>query len=437
VRRRPVYLDLAVVLAALWLSPGCRQAEPEGEAKRGAKGEAATQGAVVKPLPLPGLRALALPDAGDGSSPRLAKVGEGLALAWISQAGTPTLSLATLPFAEVEAGWGEPQVVAASSRLLVNWADVAAIGETAAGRTVVAWPEYHEDDPKAGYGLRVAAQLDDGSFAPAWSPDDVQRGPESGFVGFIATPAGLRMFWLDGRELVGHGHGGHGDGGGTMQLRSVLLDDDGQALGGSAILDDRTCECCKLGVGLLGEQPFAAYRDRSAAEVRDIFVAGPGLAPTAVANDGWTIAGCPVNGPAVASDGARAYVAWFTGADDRSATWIARASTPTTFEAPTRFDLGLPAGRVDLLALADGGALITWFEYDAEAPGRALLLTRRLGSEGQLGPAFAVAEVGAARDWGFPRTAMVGDEALWVVTDPTPASGRPRLQGLLGPLPKL
>jgi hypothetical protein len=139
---------------------------------------------------------------------------------------------------------------------------VPAIGETASGRTVVAWPETHGDDPSAGYAPRVSAQLDDGSFGPAWSPDDVRRGPESGFVAFVPTESGLHMFWLDGRELGGPGHA---HAGGTMQLRSVAIDDEGQQAGPSIVVDDRTCECCKLGVGLLGGQPLAAYRDRSEA----------------------------------------------------------------------------------------------------------------------------------------------------------------------------
>ncbi|NJK32894.1 MAG: hypothetical protein HC927_11080, partial [Deltaproteobacteria bacterium] len=128
--------------------------------------------------------------------------------------------------------------------------DVPAIGETGGGRLVVAWPEYHGDDPGAGYAPRIAAQLDDGSFSPAWSPDDVRRGMESGFVGFVATAEGLRMFWLDGRELgrPGHDHGQHG----SMRLRSVLIDDEGRQAGPSSVHDERTCECCKLGVGCSG-----------------------------------------------------------------------------------------------------------------------------------------------------------------------------------------
>lgn len=393
----------------------------------------------TKVAPLPGLVSFELPEAArSGSAPGLLVGADELHLAFMRSDAEPSLEHATLPLEDArDEGWSETQRIAGGPRVLVNWADVPAIAETASGRTVVAWPEYHGDDPAAGYAPRVAAQLDDGSFGPAWSPDDLRRGPESGFVAFVSAPSGLHMFWLDGRELGGPGHG-LGPTGGNMQLRSVAIDDEGLQAGPSRVVDDRTCECCKLGVGLLGGQPLAAYRDRSDAEVRDIYVAGPTIAPTLVARDGWTIAGCPVNGPAVASSRDWIYVAWFTGAQDRSAMYIASASSPAAWGQAKAFDLGLPGGRVDLIATPDtagGGALVSWVELDAEQPGRAKLLARRVRADGELGVPHAVAEFGAARDWGFPRAALLGDEVVWIYTDPTGEA--PRLRAWLAPLPAI
>lgn len=378
--------------------------------------------------PLPGLTSFELPAAArSGSAPGLLVGADELHLAFMRSDAEPSLEHATLSLHERE--WSETQRITSGPRVLVSWADVPAIGHTASGRTVVSWPEYHGDDPAAGYAPRVAAQLDDGSFGPAWSPDDVRRGPESGFVAFVSGPSGLHMFWLDGRELGdGHGHAGGG-----MQLRSVAIDDEGVQAGPSSVVDDRTCECCKLGVGLLAGQPLAAYRDRSETEVRDIYVAGPTIAPTLVARDGWTIAGCPVNGPAVASSGDRAWVAWFTGAQDRSAMYLASASSPAAWGPAQPFDLGLPSGRVDLIATPDGGALVSWVELDAAQPGRAKLLARRIRADGELGAPHAVAEFGASRDWGFPRAALLVDEVVWIYSDPT--GEYPRLRAWLAPLP--
>lgn len=414
--RESLLLGLASLL-------GCGDSKPAQEVVQTGSGSFVPSLGLRSAPPLPGVRPFALAES-IGSSPALSVDAEGIVLAWMSDVDEPTLKLASLAVGQHE--WSEAQIVAANPRLLINWADVPAIGETLSGRTVVAWPEYHSEDSGAGYGLQLAAALEDGSFGPAWSPDEIRRGPESGFAGFVTTSEGLRLFWLDGRDLGGPNPRG------TMRLRSLLIDDHGQQRGPSIVLDERTCECCKLGVGLLGEQAFAAYRDRSDAEVRDIFVAGPGLEPTQVAVDGWTIAGCPVNGPAVASTGTRAHVAWFSGAEDRSAVWIARADSLVAFERPSRVDLGLPGGRVDLLALPDRDVLISWLELDPANPGLAALLTRRLGVDGKLGQAYAVAEIGAARDWGFARAAVHGDAILWVFTDPTAADGRPRLAARTG-----
>ncbi|NJK32893.1 MAG: hypothetical protein HC927_11075 [Deltaproteobacteria bacterium] len=142
-----------------------------------------------------------------------------------------------------------------------------------------------------------------------------------------------------------------------------------------------------------------------------------------------------MNGPAVASAGDRAFVAWFTGAQDRSAMYLASTGSLAKWGPATRFDLGLPGGRVDAIATPDGGVLVTWAELNPDDPGYAKLLTRRFAADGRMGEAFVVAEFGAARDWGFPRTALLGDEVLWVYTDP--AGVGTRLRGWVGALPEL
>ena len=58
------------------------------------------------------------------------------------------------------------------------------------------------------------------------------------------------------------------------------------------------------------------YRDRSENEIRDIYytrrVNGSWMPPQTVFADNWEIAGCPVNGPAVAAEGNSVAVAWFS-----------------------------------------------------------------------------------------------------------------------------
>lgn len=417
-----------IVPALVVLTGGCRR-ERAGEAAETSP-RASTSTSVASVAELPGVTDVALPDGAHGAYPGVSVGADELHLVWMRAGAELSVELASASLHDATLDWSTPQRVAAGSRLLSNWADTPAVAETAGGRIVVAWLEHHAQDPADGYAPRVAATRDDGSFGPAWSPDDVRRGPESGFVGFASTDAGLHMFWLDGRELGGHAHaGGHG----SMQLRTLLLDDDGAPVGPSKILDDRTCECCKLGVAAWGERALVVYRDRSVDEVRDTWIAGPELAPTRVAADGWVIAGCPVNGPALAGSGERLFAAWFSGAGDRSAVRLASTRTPERWDPAVDIDLGAPAGRVDLLALPNGEALLSWVEYDEAQPGAARLLARRIDADGRPGPPWAVAAFGAARDWGFPRTAWLGQDVLWVFTDPR--DGLSRLRGVRAALP--
>jgi len=87
-------------------------------------------------------------------------------------------------------------------------------------------------------------------------------------------------------------------------------------LGPELQIDNRTCECCKTAMTAIPDGLIAVYRDRSDKEIRDIaisrFAAGKWSAPETLSKDGWEIDGCPINGPAVSSDGKNVAAAWFT-----------------------------------------------------------------------------------------------------------------------------
>ncbi len=93
-------------------------------------------------------------------------------------------------------------------------------------------------------------------------------------------------------------------------------------------LRDSVCACCRTAIAWLGPDRFAlAYRGVEADNVRDIQFAvveeqgtsgetPPAFAPgsrTLARRDGWTIEGCPAQGPSVAAAGENAaWVAWYT-----------------------------------------------------------------------------------------------------------------------------
>jgi len=203
-----------------------------------------------------------------------------------------------------------------------------------------------------------------------------------------------------------------------MTLRYAAIDADGK-LSDEVQLDERVCECCQTSAALTSEGAIAVYRDRSQTEVRDIYFArqinGSWTAPQPVHADNWAINGCPVNGPSIAADGRRVAVAWFTGANDAPRVKIAFSrDAGATFGDPVQVDDGETVGRVDVLLLPDGSALVCWLSGNAE---RGAIKVRRVQSDGALGPVSVIAETDISRSSGFPRMARLGDEVHFAWTE--------------------
>ena len=161
--------------------------------------------------------------------------------------------------------------------------------------------------------------------------------------------------------------------------------------------------------------PVVAYRDRTEDEIRDIVVVrqvgGAWTEPTLVHNDGWKIAACPVNGPALAARGDTVAIAWFTGAQDTARVRVAfSVDGGATFAPPVRIDGGAPAGRVGIALDANGDAIVSWLER--VPPEDAEVRVRRVARSGEMGAPFTVSRTKAARASGFPRIVRTGDALL-------------------------
>ena len=120
-----------------------------------------------------------------------------------------------------------------------------------------------------------------------------------------------------------------------------------------------------------------------------------------VYDDGWVVPACPVNGPAIDAAGESVVVAWFTGANDQATVRVAFSNDAgDSFGPPTEVDLGNPLGRVDVLLLEDGSALVSWIEgggQDAE------ILAQRVTPDGTMDWPVTISSTSAGRDSGFPR----------------------------------
>jgi hypothetical protein len=158
-----------------------------------------------------------------------------------------------------------------------------------------------------------------------------------------------------------------------------------------------------------GRGVLIAYRNRSAEEIRDIYLVrhtnDTWSDPYPVHNDGWNIAGCPVNGPSLASDGDRVAVAWYTAAENDARVYVTFSRDGgRTFSTPYRIDEGLPLGRVAIEMLHDRSVLVLWIEAKEE---NAALLVRRVYPDGSVSPPEQIAMISDDRSSGYPRMARI------------------------------
>ena len=361
------------------------------------------------------LRPLALETAPGSSAPNLTVADDGrVYVSWVEprEAGGHALQFAV--FDSGTGSWPLRGTVAEGEGWFVNWADVPALAVGPSGLLVAHWLSYNGAG-KYAYGVRMRVSRDGGATweAPFWLHDDAAPA-EHGFVSMVpATDGSVHAVWLDGRKFA--------EGDKEMTLRGRVLKPDG-ALGPEEVLDERTCDCCPTAATALpGGGVLAVYRDRSADEIRDIYsVRYDGArweAPRRVAEDGWHIAGCPVNGPAVDARGEAAALAWFTAAGDVPRVNVAfSADAGRTFGPPHAVDLGHPTGRVDVVMLSDGGALVSWIEGKGEGDA-AGIYARRVTASGAMSEPTLVQPTTVARASGYPRMVRVGEALFFAWTE--------------------
>ena len=363
------------------------------------------------PLALPGQ---AEPSIGAGP-------GGGYVLTWIDRVDDG----ARLEFAQLDAR-GEVLRrgrIAEGSDWFVNGADFPSLAILDNGD----WVTFvlRKSDPAAPYAYDIwtTRSRDQGR---SWSAlallHDDGTPTEHGFVALLPDGGDRALaVWYDGRLGAGatdHGaHDGH-ETEGRMTLRGAVLRRDG-APREAMQLDDYTCSCCNTDAVRTPEGPLVAYRDRTPAELRDIaWIArrgGAWTAPRAVHADGWVVAGCPVNGPALALAGARPVVAWPTFVDDSHRVRVARREGEG-WSQPVELEAGAGVqGRVDVAPWGADGALVSWL---GARDGQSALRVAQLRADLTEVARLDVVVLPDGRMTGMPRMAGHGDSAVLVWTSP-------------------
>lgn len=342
-------------------------------------------------------------------SPQLTARGERAILSWLETANFKS----ALKFAErTPSGWSDPQSVASGEDVVTNAADVPSV-RPVGDRTLGAhWNRQYGDDPEA-YSLQLSWSQDGGrTWSQPVTPHHDSTQTQHGFGSLFETAGESRgVVWLDGRAMK------PGAPEGSMALWAAAFSADGRQLSETSI-DGRACECCQTSVAETAEGVIVAYRDRTAEEVRDISVTrlvdGRWTSPVQVHNDGWTINGCPVNGPSVDARGREVVVAWFTAARGEGEAFLAFShDAGRSFSAPIRVDDGACRGHLDVELLADGSAAVSW---TAAGGGHSQFNVRRIEQNGARSAPVAVANVSGDE---YPRLAHGKDELLftWVEAD--------------------
>lgn len=373
---------------------------------------------VVEELDLP---------AGVGSGePFLSSAGDTAYLSWLEATSDGAHALR---FARYESGsWTEPTVIAESGRFFVNWADFPSVSTGPDGSL---WAHWLERGRGGGYdyGIRIVHSRDGGSsWSQPWTPHEDGTATEHGFVSTARMGDQLGFLWLDGRQYASAPNGALPTDEMALYFRAAGA--EGPA-GPETLVDARVCDCCQTDMAVTDAGPVAVYRDRSPEEIRDIriihFRDGVWQEGRIVHDDGWETGACPVNGPAVAARGDRVAVAWFTAAGDVPRVKVAFSDDGgERFDDPITIDGGNPAGRVDVVMLEDGAALVSWLERTGGE--FAEVRVRRVQANGRADGPVRMSSSSGERASGFPRMTRTGDGVVLVAwTDVAELAPRVRL----------
>lgn len=316
-------------------------------------------------------------------------------LSWVEYVND---SLDMLMFSTLkENEWTVPKMIAQGNDWFVNWADFPSLVKVDNAHMTAQWLQKSATGTY-DYDVHIAQSQNSGaSWSTSMIPHKDGVNAEHGFVSMVPTPDHKTfLVWLDGRNTKNEEDN-------AMTLRSAEIDNDGN-LSEEVELDRRVCDCCQTGATWTDKGPIVVYRDRSKDEIRDISIVrkfdGKWTSPHVFSNDEWKIAGCPVNGPSIDSDGSKVAVAWFTMAEDKPRVYAATSmDSGHTFSNPVRLDQGKAIGRVDVV-IDGSNAIVTWMEDEGE---NAAIKMRFVDYDGTISKVFQIGINSNSRSSGFPR----------------------------------
>ena len=358
------------------------------------------------------LRMLSLDTAAGSGEPHLAGSAAGeIVLSYLESSEAST----ALRFTVLKGDeWQAARTVADGDNWFVNWADFPSVVPLHNGLWAAHWLVKTEGGTYA-YDTLVAQSSDQGQ---TWSvpvrPHTDGTLTEHGFASLFPAGDEVGIVWLDGRAYADASD--DDDSGVATQLRTAVIDDN-QQRSAQAIVDETVCDCCQTDIAMAASGPVVVYRNRTHNEIRDIYwaryVEGQWQSGQAIAEDGWIISGCPVNGPAIAANDQSVAVAWFTASPEDRVQVVFSSNSAETFGSAVDIGADRPLGRVDVAMLANGDAMVSWLE--SLPAGR--LLARRVSPDSTLGPIIDIAPMTVERNSGFPQMVADGNRLIFAWTE--------------------
>ncbi len=372
------------------------------------------------------LELLSSPASSDSSLSRIVTDAKGQVwLSWVTQKD----QMSTLKYSKLKSGgWSVPKTISQGDDWFNNWADFPSLVVNESSMAAH-WLRMSAD---GAYDYDIQAAFFD-TDQDTWTEgvtihkDGISA--EHGFVSMQPMSNSLTFIsWLDGRETradeshesasVPEHHSM-----GAMTLRAGVFGQTGEAVT-EWELDNRVCDCCQTSAAMSSDGPIVVYRDRSNDEVRDIYITryvdSIWTQPKAVYNDGWKIAGCPVNGPDVAATGNKVAVSWFTAKDDQpEVKLVLSGDGGKTFSPPVVVADGNTNGRVGTVILDSGNIAVSWMDKDGSD---AKIMLSLYSGDGTLLETIQVAKSKASRRSGFPVIDSFGNTVYvtWTNIDDKP-----------------
>jgi hypothetical protein len=348
----------------------------------------------------------------NNAQPNLVSSNGALSLSWISSKNENN---ASLHFSQFKNGkWIKPQTIAYGNNWFVNWADFPA---HAINEDLII-TSYLKKSASGTYTYDVILNLQKLSGEKIkqnflLNTDGVKA--EHGFVSIIpSNKKGFFITWLDGRNTLEKSLDGHHK---PMTIRFAEITNKGDIIKESE-LDASACDCCQTSIANTNNGPIVVYRDRSEKEVRDIYsirnINGVWEDPNPLHNDGWTINGCPVNGPKVAVNSTNLAIAWFTVSNDNPLVNVSFSKTNgDSFGTPLKINDHDAKGRVDVAFLNTEEIIVSYMEADDIG---TYLRIKKVSVNGKVSKPITISKIDGGRNTGVPQLEIINNEIFIVWT---------------------